>query len=309
MFLATVVGPTGSGKSALALSLAQEFGGEIVNCDSLQLYRGFNIGTAKTPPGDRRGVPHHLFDVLMPQQSYSAGEYAREARKVVAEIAGRGRLPIVVGGTGFYLRALLEGLPVLPGRDERLRERLQERERLRRGSLHRLLMRLEPGAALRIHARDVQKTMRALEVRLLTHQALPPPAEASALEGYSVIKLGLDPDRAALQERLQDRTQVMFAQGLIDEIRSLLAAGATGNEKPFEALGYKQALLHLRGALTLEQALESTIVATRQYAKRQRTWFRRDPEIRWLFGFGDDAEILAQADQAVGAGINALRDA
>ena len=134
MFLATVVGPTGSGKSALALSLAQEFGGEIVNCDSLQLYRGFDIGTAKTPPGDRRGVPHHLFDVLMPQQSYSAGEYAREARKVVAEIAGRGRLPIVVGGTGFYLRALLEGLPVLPGRDERLRARLQERERIRPGA-------------------------------------------------------------------------------------------------------------------------------------------------------------------------------
>jgi tRNA dimethylallyltransferase len=247
-----------------------------------------------------------LFDVLMPQESYSAGEYAREARKVIAEIAGRGRLPIVVGGTGFYLRALLDGLPVLPGRDERLRERLQGRERLRPGSLHRLLTRLEPGAAARIHANDVQKTMRALEVRLLTQLALPPPAEARGLEGYAVIKLGLDPDRAALQERLEDRARAMFAHGLLEEVRGLLAAGATGNEKPFEALGYKQALLHLRDALTLEQANESTIVETRQYAKRQRTWFRRDPEIRWLRGFGDDPEILAQATQT---DINVLRGA
>lgn len=306
MFLATIVGPTGSGKSALALCLAQQYGGEIVNCDSLQLYRGFDIGTAKTPPAERRGIPHHLFDVLTPRESYSAGEYAREARKVTAEIAGRGRLPIVVGGTGFYLRALLEGLPALPGRDERLRERLQERERLRPGSLHRLLTRLEPDAAARIHARDVQKTMRALEVRLLTQQALPPPTEARALEGYSVIKLGLDPDRAALQQRLEKRTRIMFQTGLIQEIQGLLAAGATGNEKPFEALGYKQALLHLRGSLALEQAVESTIVETRQYAKRQRTWFRRDPEIRWLCGFGEDPEIFAQATQS---DINALRGA
>ena len=288
------------------MCLAEQFGGEIVNCDSLQLYRGFDIGTAKTPASHRRGIPHHLFDVLTPQESYSAGEYAREARKVIAEISGRARLPVVVGGTGFYLRALLEGLPVLPGRDERLRERLLERERLRPRSLHRLLTRLEPGAATRIHANDVQKTMRALEVRLLTQQALPPPAEARGLEGYAVIKLGLDPDRAALQQRLEARTRAMFQTGLIEEVRGLLAAGATGNEKPFEALGYKQALLHLRRALTLEQAVESTIVETRQYAKRQRTWLRRDLEIRWLQGFGDDAEILAQATQA---DFNALRGA
>lgn len=299
MFLATVVGPTGSGKSALALCLAEQFGGEIVNCDSLQLYRGFDIGTAKTLAADRRAIPHHLFDVLTPQESYSAGEYAREARKVIAEITGRGHLPIVVGGTGFYLRALLEGLPALPGRDERLRGRLLDRERLRPGSLHRILTRLDPGAAARIHAHDVQKTIRAMEVRLLTQQALPPPAEARALEGYAVIKLGLDPDRAMLQQRLEERTWAMFEHGLIEEVKGLLAQGATGNEKPFESLGYKQALLHLRGALTLEQAVESTIVETRQYAKRQRTWFRRDPEIRWLAGFGDDAAILAQATQAM----------
>ncbi len=221
----------------------------------------------------------------------------------------------MVGGTGFYLRALLEGLPVLPGRDERLRERLLERERLRPGSLHRLLTRLEPGAAARIHAHDLQKITRALEVRLLTQQALPPPTKAHALEGYAVIKLGLDPDRAALQERLEKRTRVMFQAGLIEEVQGLLSGGATGQEKPFEALGYKQALLHLRGALTLQQAVESTIVETRQYAKRQRTWFRRDPDIRWLSGFGDDAGILAEATQAIAslgpgnhsAGINVLR--
>src|SRR3984957_9680986 len=164
--LVAVVGPTGSGKSALALCLAQKFGGEIVNCDSLQLYRGFDIGTAKTPAQDRRGIPHHLFDVLTPKESYSAGEYARAAREVIAEISKRGRLPVVVGGTGFYLRALLEGLPALPGRDEGLRERLAARGRVRPGSLHRILGRLGEGAARRIHERDTQKTMRALEVRL-----------------------------------------------------------------------------------------------------------------------------------------------
>ncbi len=293
--LLAVVGPTGSGKSALALCLAQKFGGEIVNCDSLQLYRGFDIGTAKTPARERRGVPHHLFDVLAAGESYSAGEYARAAREVIAEISDRGRLPVVVGGTGFYLRALLEGLPALPGRDERLRGGLKEREQARPGSLHRILGRLDPGAAGRIHERDTQKTMRALEVRLLTKAALPPADEALGIEGYAVIKLGLDPDRAELQRRLEGRTRAMFAQGLIEEVRGLLAGGATGNEKPFEALGYKQAVMHLRGEIALEQAVESTIIETRQYAKRQRTWFRRDAEIRWLGGFGDETEVIAEA--------------
>ncbi|HSR06611.1 MAG TPA: tRNA (adenosine(37)-N6)-dimethylallyltransferase MiaA, partial [Bryobacteraceae bacterium] len=260
--LVAVVGPTGSGKSTLALCLAQKFGGEIVNCDSLQLYRGFDIGTAKTPARDRRGIPHHLFDVLTPKESYSAGEYARAAREAIAEISGRGRLPVVVGGTGFYLRALLEGLPALPGRDEGLRERLAARERVRPGSLHRILGRLDPGAAGRIHERDTQKTMRALEVRLLTRRALPAAEEARGIEGYAVVKLGLDPDRAELQRRLEARTRAMFAQGLIEEVRGLLAAGATGDEKPFEALGYKQAVKYLRGEITLEQAVESTVIET-----------------------------------------------
>jgi tRNA dimethylallyltransferase len=290
--LVAVVGPTGSGKSALALCVAQKFGGEIVNCDSLQLYRGFDIGTAKAPVRDRRGIPHHLFDVLTPKESYSAGEYARAAREVVAEISGRGRLPVVVGGTGFYLRALLEGLPALPGRDEQLRRGLMQRERARPGSLHRILGRLDPAAAGRIHARDIQKTLRALEVRLLTRRARVPKEEARGIEGYAVVKLGLDPDRAELQRRLEARTREMFAQGLIEEVRGLLAGGASGDEKPFEALGYKQAVMRLRGEITLEEAVESTIIETRQYAKRQRTWFRRDREIKWLAGFGDEADCL-----------------
>jgi len=180
--IVTVLGPTGSGKSALALDVAEGFRGEIVNCDSLQLYRGFDIGTAKTPPNERRGVPHHLFDVLEPQMGYSAGEYSRQARTVIAQITARGRLPVIVGGTGFYLRALLAGLPALPERDEDLRSRLLGKEQARPGRLHRLLTRLEPAAAARIHPRDLHKVIRALEVRLLTGCSLPAPAQAQPLE-------------------------------------------------------------------------------------------------------------------------------
>jgi tRNA dimethylallyltransferase len=293
--MVTVCGPTGSGKSALALDLAERLGGEIVNCDSLQLYRGFDIGAAKTPPAERRNVPHHLFDVVTPQTGYSAGEYARQARAVIAQIAARGRLPVIVGGTGFYLRALLAGLPTLPGRDAGLRARLLGKENARPGRLHRLLTRLEPAAAARIHPRDVQKLTRALEVRLLTGRSLPPPAQAQPLEGYCNVKIGLNPNRAFLHQKLDARAAAMFDGGLLEEVRTLLAQGATGAEKPFESLGYKQALRHLRGELTLEQAIASTQLETRQYAKRQWTWFRRDPEIFWIAGFGDDPAALAEA--------------
>ena len=303
-----IVGPTGSGKSALAIHLAQVFlaktsGGEIVNCDSLQLYRGFDIGTAKTPIAERT-VPHQILDVLSPQKSYSAGEYARQAREVIAEISDRGRLPVVVGGTGFYLRALLEGLPALPARDPQLRDRLMTREEARTGSLHRILTRLDSAAAARIHARDVQKTLRALELRLLTRQPLPPAETAEPLHGYAVFKLGLDPDRAELHRKLEARTRAMFEQGLIEEVEGLLRSGCTGEEKPFESLGYKQALAYLRGSLTREQAVESTLIETRQYAKRQWTWFRRDPEIHWLKGFGDQPEVQQQASALIEAHVS-----
>jgi tRNA dimethylallyltransferase len=282
--LLAVVGPTGAGKSALALDLAEALSGEIVNCDSLQFYRGFDIGTAKTPVSERRGIPHHLFDVLDAQNGYSAGDYARDARLVVAQIAERGKVPVVVGGTGFYLRALLEGLPGLPGRDEALRADLARREQARPGVLHRLLARLEPSAAGRIHPNDVQKLIRALEIRLLTGGA--PPESGEPLSGYRVVKIGLDPDRAELVAKLDARVQAMFSSGLVEEVRGILARGATGEEKPFESLGYKQALRHIRGELTLEQAIESTQIETRQYAKRQCTWFRRDPEVHWISSVG-----------------------
>ena len=297
--LLAIVGPTGSGKSALALELAGEFGGEIVNCDSLQLYRGFDIASAKTQAVERRGIPHHLIDVLDPSQIYSAGEYARDARAVVAAVSARGRLPVVVGGTGFYLQALLEGLPGLPMRHEPLRARLLAREQKRPGSIHRLLSRLEPHAAARIHPHDIHKLVRALEVRILTRTRTPSSAQAEPLRGYRVLKLGLDPDRALLHTRLDARVRAMFASGLLEEVRQLLARGTTGEEKPFESLGYKQALRHLRGGMSLDEAIASTQLETRQYAKRQWTWFRRDSQVLWLRGFGEEAAVRRKAIESV----------
>ncbi|HEV2200532.1 MAG TPA: tRNA (adenosine(37)-N6)-dimethylallyltransferase MiaA [Bryobacteraceae bacterium] len=302
--LVVVAGPTGSGKSALAIALAQKFQGEIVNYDSLQLYRGFDIGTAKTPFGERHGIPHHLFDVLEPANGYSAGEYARAGRAVLREISGRGRLPILAGGTGFYLKALLEGLPVLPERDQSLRGRLSAREGHKPGALHRLLTRLDPDAAARIHKNDSQKLTRALEIRLTTGAPLPLRETAAPLEDYAPVKIGLNPDRTALNARLDARVEAMFGEGLlhgglIEEVRELLAKGATGDEKPFDALGYRQALAFIRERLSLEEAIESTQWETRQYAKRQLTWFRRDPEMRWLAGFGDSSWVQADAAETV----------
>jgi tRNA dimethylallyltransferase len=297
--LLTIVGPTASGKSSLAIDLAQQLGGELVNCDSLQLYKGFDIGTAKMPLSERRGLPHHLIDVLSANAVCSAGDYARIARATLAEISMRRRLPIVVGGTGFYLRALIDGLPSLPERDPPLRSRLMAREEARPGALHRLISRLDPAAAQRIHAGDIQKLIRALEIRTVTGKPLPPTSEADALTGYRLLIIGLDPPRKALVAAIAARTRQMFQAGLIEEVGGLLAAGLTGNEKPFEALGYKQVLAHIRGELTLPQAMESTEIETRQYAKRQQTWFRRDPRIRWLRGFGTEPAMQEQARRLV----------
>ena len=301
--LVAIVGPTASGKSQLALRLAAAFSGEIVNCDALQLYRGFDIGTAKTPAEARHGIPHHLLDVLDPQMSFSAGDYARTAREIIAGISSRGHLPLVVGGTGFYLRALLDGLPALPARDDLLRERLSRREQRRPGSLHRLLRRLEPSAAARIHPRDVQKVTRALEIRLLTRAALPAPEAATPLEGFRLLLVGLAPERLQLTEAIAARTRQMFSAGLVEEVRQLLSRGLSGEEKPFESLGYKQALAHLRGRMSLEQALESTEIETRQYAKRQLTWFRgasrHDAGITWFSGFGSDPAVVEACLAAV----------
>ena len=232
--------------------------------------------------------------MLDPQQVFSAGEYARAAREAIAEISARGHLPIIAGGTGFYLRALLEGLPDLPARDESVRARLAAREQRKAGSLYRLLARLDPNSAAGIHPRDAQKLVRALEVRMLTRGPRPASAVAESLRGYTTIKIGLSPDRAVLYEVLDARAREMFRAGLVEEVRGLLER-SSGEEKPFESLGYRQALACLRGSMTVEEAIASTALETRQYAKRQWTWFRRDPDVIWLNGFGDAPEVIAAA--------------
>ncbi len=293
--LVAVAGPTGSGKSELALRVAAEFGGEIVNSDSLQVYRYLDIGTAKLSKQDRCGIPHHLLDVVDPDAHFSAGEYARRARLALADISARGRLPVVAGGTGFYLRALIDGLFAGPERDEAVRSRLAERESRRPGSLHRLLGRLDPASAARIHPRDVRKLIRALEVCLLTRRSLSSAfgTGRESLAGYSPLKLALDPPRELLYQRLDERCRRMFAGGLIDEVRRILLLGFPPGAKPLEAHGYRQALQYLRGELSLEEALYHAQQNTRRYAKRQWTWFRQEPGLEWFPGFGDGEETQA----------------
>ena len=304
MAVIVVAGPTGSGKSELALRLAETFPAEIVGCDSVQIYRQFDIGSAKLPVHERRGIPHHLIDIRGAEEVFTAGDYARRARQTLREIADRGHAAIVVGGTGFYLRALLDGLFPGPQRDAALRERLSKRERMRPGSLHRLLRRWDPSSAARIHVNDVNKTMRALEVTLLKRQPMSEQLEQGrdALQGFRVCKIGLNPDRSELYARLDRRVVGMFEGGLIDEVRDLLDnQGVSPHAKPFESLGYRQALAYIKGQMGGEEAIASTQMETRRYAKRQMTWFRRDAEIRWFTGFGNDAVI--QEDVAAYIGV------
>ena len=295
--LVVVLGPTGSGKTALSLGLAERFGGEIVNCDSVALYRDFDIGTAKPTPEERVRVPHHLFDVADPTTPVTAGEYARQARQVLREISARHKLPIVVGGTGLYLRALLEGIFPGPRRSEELRERLRSRSRIKgRSYLHRLLARLDKPAADKIHPHDAPKLIRALEVCLASRQQMTAiwKQGREPLQGFHILRLGLDPDRKALYQRINQRAQLMFAAGLLDETARLHEkygdrAWALGS------LGYRQAGQLLRGELSREAAVAAAQQGHRNYAKRQMTWFRREPDVRWLRGFGNDPAILAQA--------------
>jgi len=299
--LVVVLGPTASGKTALALALARRFGGEIVNCDSVAMYREFEIGTAKPSRAERAEIPHHLIDCVEARAEVTAGEYAREARTALREIAERGHLPIVSGGTGLYLRALLEGLFAGPLRSEELRSRLRERVKERGAHyLHRILTRLDPAAGRRIHANDVPKAIRAIEVSLASKQPMTElwKQGREPLQGFRILRLGLDPDRAALYARINERATRMFDEGLIEETQTLLEKhGAAA--RSLSSLGYKQALQFLGGELNRDAALQAAQQAHRNYAKRQLTWFRREPEVQWLAGFGDDARIQSEAVTAV----------
>jgi tRNA dimethylallyltransferase len=293
-----VLGPTASGKTALSLTLAERFLGEIVNCDSVAMYREFDIGTAKPTSSERIRAPHHLLDCVEPTSHITAGEYARQARQVLAEIKARGRLPILVGGTGLYLRSLLDGLFPGPQRSEELRERLRQRQ-AERGEkyLHRILQRLDPAAAEKIHAHDTPKLIRAIEVCFASRKKMTElwrERGREPLRGFRILRLGLDPDRQALYARINRRAQLMFESGLVEETERLLAKYG-GTAGPLSSLGYRQAQQFLRGEISREQALEFAQQAHRNYAKRQMTWFRREPSVHWLQGFGDDPQIQQRA--------------
>ena len=293
-----VAGPTGAGKSTLALALAERFHGEIINFDSVQVYTGFNIGSAKLPASAQCGIPHHLLDLCAPTDLFTAGDFVAEVLAILPEIAARRRLPILCGGTGFYLRALLHGLTPGPQRDDTLRARLLARESRRPGVIRRLLTRLDPAAAQRIHPNDANKSIRALELRLLARRPAGDHFQAAGLApltGYDPLILALDPPREALFSHLNHRCEAMWRGGLLDEVRALLAAGLPPSAKPFEALGYKQALRHLlTDDFSDTQAIEEMRIRTRQYAKRQWTWFRAEKGVDWIPGFGHD--IAAQHD-------------
>jgi tRNA dimethylallyltransferase len=298
-----VAGPTASGKSELALHLAESFDGEIVNYDSIQLFRLFDIGTAKPSESERKRVPHHLIDILDPEEFFSAGDYQREARRVLDEIRQRGRLPVLVGGTGLYLRAVIDGLFDGPKRSDYWRSRLNETAESRgRGHLHAVLARLDPDAAARIGARDLPKVIRALEVRLetgrpLSHHLEEKPRQPST--GYAFTVVGLAPPRPELYRRIGARVREMFDRGLVIEVRGILDRGVSPDAAAFRAIGYRQALQTIGGIISNDEAIMLTERETRRYAKRQLTWFRKQHTPVWFDGFGSDPEIRDRVHRCV----------
>jgi tRNA dimethylallyltransferase len=296
--LVAVIGPTASGKSALGIWLSEQLGGEVVACDSTQLYRGFDIGTAKPLLAERREVPHHLIDVLSPEEPATAGGYREMALATLADLRHRARLPIFTVGTGLYLRALLEGLADVPQRSEELRERLRLSAREHPpGHLHKILKRLDSEAARKISAGDEQKLIRAIEVCLITKKPLTELHRTgrTPLQGWRALKIGLAPDREALYARIHARTNAMLAHSWLDEVRSLLSAGLPEDSKPFDFIGYRELRAVLQGRFTMDEATAAIQQATRRYAKRQLTWFRREPDVHWLPGFGDQAHVQNDA--------------
>jgi tRNA dimethylallyltransferase len=296
--LVVILGPTASGKSALAIALAGQLSGEVVACDSTQVYRYFDIGTGKVPAAERCGIPHHLIDLVEPDEVFTAGEYRRRALEVLDAIDASGSLPILTAGTGLYLRALLEGLADAPARSEEIRERLRQRaSRHGPGYLHKILGRLDRESASHIAAADTQKIIRAIEVRLLSGASASELHRRgrSGLAGYLVIKIGLMPPRAALYTRIERRVTAMLESGWLDEVESILNQGFAPTVKAFEFIGYSQLRDVLAGKIELDQAVKQIRQATRRYAKRQVTWFRKEPAVHWFEGFGDDPQIIAAA--------------
>jgi len=296
VFVVAVLGPTATGKSALALAIAERCNGEIINCDSTAVIRGFDIGTDKVPLAERRGVPHHLIDIVDPTADYTAAQYARDAAGVIRDIHARGRLPIVAGGTGFYFRALTRGLFPGPGRDAACRARL-DAIAARRGveRLHRMLARVDQASAARIQPRDQKRLVRALEVYLLTGRPLTDHfAETTSLiPEATVLAIGVTLPAALIAERVARRVDEQFARGLLDEIRRMLSSGVPEDARPFGGLVYRQALEHLRGVRD-EAATRALIVQeNRRYAKRQLTWFRKEPNLTWFDGPGESAGTIA----------------
>jgi tRNA dimethylallyltransferase len=297
-----ILGPTATGKSALALAVAARYGGEIVNCDSTAVYRGFDIGTDKIAPSDRRGIPHHLIDIVDPTDEYTAAQYARDAAAVIRDIHARRRLPVLAGGTGFYFRALTRGLFPGPGRDAALRQRLESiAERRSLPFLHRLLRRVDPESAMRVQPRDLKRMVRALEVFFLTGRPLTAhfADTASPIPDVDVLPIGLRLPPADISDRVTRRVDDQFDGGLLDEIRTLLARGIPESARPFGGLVYRQALEHVHGVR--DEAATRALVAqeNRRYARRQLIWFRKEPTLVWLDGAGESATTIAAAERLI----------
>jgi tRNA dimethylallyltransferase len=303
-----IAGPTASGKSDLAVYLSETFGGEIVNYDSVQLYRRFDIGTAKPSIQEQRRVPHHLIDILEPHELFNAGEYQRRAREALDQIQERRRLPILVGGTGLYLRAVMEGLFEGPQRSEYWRCRLQAiAEERGRERLHAILKRLDPLSADRIAARDLPKVMRALEVLLASGKKLSRYLEENPrtpMEGFRFHILGLDPPRGELYARIGARVHKMFEAGLLQEVRNILESGIPSESPAFRGIGYRHVVAHMNGAMSLDEAAMLTERDTRRYAKRQMTWFRKQHPVAWFDGFGDTDDTKLRVHRFIDRSLN-----
>lgn len=290
-----IVGPTASGKSALGISLAVQLNGEIINCDSVQVYQGIEIATAKAPVAERQGVPHHLIDFVPPEVNYTAGEWARAAAEKIEQIEARGRAPLLVGGTGFYLRALRRPFFPSPPTDEGLRKRINEiRERHGAEHLHKILQRFDPDAASQLYPRDWPRVQRAIEVRLQTGRAFSAQKESRPCPPESARRLrilALNPPRAELYRRINERTEAHFDRGLVAEVKSLLGHGVPADSNALGAHGYRRVVEYLQGGRDLQSAIEQTKLDVRHYAKRQLTWFRHEPGVEWFDGFGEDEEV------------------